>query len=697
MPTLLKFSGDEEFYIGGRKRSSCMDSSLVLSLAPCREILCRPCKRTRVNITKLHTETKPKQDDKNYISRLPDECLYEIFRCLPAARDRSVCACVSKHWLLLQSSMRRNEIKKSKPTVTSAGEVSSGNRPENNTQHQTIPSSQDSLEEFCYNGFGELTNGQSESVEVVGGGKDAAKKGACEKQPRWAIGDLSRCLEGNKATDIRLAAISIGMVGRGGLGKLKIRGSHSFRGVTDMGLSAIGLGCPGLRILALWDCPLVGDNGLSSIAKGCPLLEKLDLHNCPMIGDKGLEAVATNCPGLLTLNVESCPQIGNKSLKAIGQHCFNLESFSISNCAFVGDKGIMPIVSTSTKLIKVKLQAVKVTDSTLSAMGHYCKALTDLMLVNLQNVTEKGFYSMGNALGMQKLKCLSVTSCRGLMDASLVALGQGCPILKQVCLRKCEFLCDKGLKAFTEVAKSLENLQLEECNMISTVGLIEALGNCCGKLKILTVERCCGVRECGPVTMAVNACESLKSVNVRYCPGFGNGCLALLGSVCPQVQSIDLSGLDGITDDGLFELLGNCKTSLVKLNLSGCIEVTDRAVFVIQRLFGKSLQSLNFDGCQKLTDQSLRFIAECCSSLQELDVSRCGITDDGLVFLASGSHDCLDILSLSGCVQITDKALPYIGKIGERLHGLNLQRCSGISSRALDLLTAHLWRCDLLV
>lgn len=233
--------------------------------------------------------------------------------------------------------------------------------------------------------------------------------------------------------------------------------------------------------------------------------------------------------------------------------------------------------------------------------------------------------------------------------------------------------------------------------MISHLGLIDALGSCSGKLKVLTLVKCTGIKESGLGEVPVPTCESLKSLSIRSCPSLGNGCLALLGRACPQVQSIDFSGLAGISDDGLFALFGSCKTSLVKLNLSGCIEVTDRAVFVIVNLFGKTLLSLNLEGCRKVTDQSLGFIAHYCAILQELDISKCGITDNGLVSLASAASYCLQILSLSGCMQITDKGLPFIGKIGETLIGLNLQQCRGISSRARDLLATHLWRCDLLV
>lgn len=147
----------------------------------------------------------------------------------------------------------------------------------------------------------------------------------------------------------------------------------------------------------------------------------------------------------------------------------------------------MSLVSSSTKLEKVKLQAVKVTNHTLAAIGLYCKNLTKLTFVNLQKVTEKGFQALGNSSVMQKLKLLSITCCRGLTDPGLESIGQGCPSA-----RKCELLSDKGLKAFTKTAISLENLQLEECNMISHFGLIDALGSCSGKLKVLTLEKCTG-------------------------------------------------------------------------------------------------------------------------------------------------------------------------------------------------------------
>ena len=46
------------------------------------------------------------------IEVLPDECLFEIFRRLPSGKERSSCACVSKRWLMLMSTICKDEIER---------------------------------------------------------------------------------------------------------------------------------------------------------------------------------------------------------------------------------------------------------------------------------------------------------------------------------------------------------------------------------------------------------------------------------------------------------------------------------------------------------------------------------------------------------------------------------------------------------
>ena len=272
---VIGISGDDEFYSGGSFYPNPMDLGCLFSIVSQVDVYCPPSKRPRISAPFIFGRNELEQDKKPSIEVLPDECLFEIFRRLDGGKEKSSCACVSKRWLMLLSSIRKAEICHELPV--------------------------------------------SNDVDMVTGDED---------QDLESDGYLSRCLEGKKATDIRLAAIAVGTSSRGGLGKLSIRGSNSLRGVTNLGLSSIAHGCPSLKALTLWNVPYIGDDGLSEIAKGCNLLEKLDLCQCPTISNKALIAIAENCPNLTSLNIESCSKIGNEGLEAIGRLCPKLHSVS---------------------------------------------------------------------------------------------------------------------------------------------------------------------------------------------------------------------------------------------------------------------------------------------------------------------------------------------------------------------------------
>ncbi|XP_071721757.1 EIN3-binding F-box protein 1 [Rutidosis leptorrhynchoides] len=574
---------------------------------------------------------------KNHVSIeiLPDECLFEIFRRLPGGEERSAAACVSKRWLSLLSNIRGNEICKSSP--------------------------------------------KNEETEDAG--------------------YLCRSLEGKKATDLRLAAISVGTASRGGLGKLSIRGTNkASHGVTNLGLKAVSRGCSSLKVLSLWNLPAVGDQGLAEIANECHQLEKLDISQCPGITDKGLAAIAKNCPKLTDLTIESCIHIGNDGVQAVGQSCPNLKSVSFNDCPKLTDQGISSLMSSATfSLSKVKLQALNVTDVSLAVIGHYGKVVTDLALTNLPNVGERGFWVMGHGQGLQMLKSLTITSCGGVTDNGIEAVGKGCPNLKQICLRKCMLLSDNGVASFTKAAVSLESLHLEECHRITQLGLFGTLLNCGGKLKALSLVSCFGLKDLNlNLPPSSSSCTSLLSLTIRNCPGFGDASLALLGNLCPQILYLDLSGLHGITDSGVLPLIKSCKSGLIKINLSNCLNLTDRVVFSLVELHGWTLEVLNLDCCKMITDASLSAISKNCQILSDLDVSKCAITDSGILALARDSKLNLQVLSLSNCFMVSDKSLPSLRKLGQTLLGLNIQNCKSISHHSVDLLLEQLWRCDIL-
>ncbi|XP_054798185.1 EIN3-binding F-box protein 1-like [Prosopis cineraria] len=656
MSKVLGFTGIDDFFPGGSIYANPKEPSLLLSLGRHVDVYFPPQKRSRISAPLERSQIngpflfggewfEAEKKLQTSIEDLPDECLFEIFRRLPGGQERSSCACVSKRWLWLLGYICKDEICSNKKTSYESD-----------------------------------VNGEEADVEELGGG-----------------GYLSRDLEGKKANDVRLAAIAVGTASRGGLGKLSIRGDNSGCAVTNVGLKAVARGCPSLKALSLWSVTTIDDEGLIEIASGCPQLKKLDLCYCPTISDKALIAVAKNCPNLTELSIESCPRIGNEGLQAVGQFSTSLRSLSIKNCTCVGDQGIASLFSSASfSLTKVKLEALPISDLSLAVIGHYGKAVTDLAFKFLPNVSEKGFWLMGNGHGLQKLNSLSIASCQGVTDIGLDALGRGCPNLKHLYLCKSAFLSDYGLASFSKAALSLESLKLEECDRITQLGIFGVIFNCCAELKALALTSCFGIKDQNLVLPSVSPCQSLQSLSIRNCPGFGDATMALLGKLCPQLQYVELSKLEGVTDAGFLPVLLNSEAGLVKVNLSHCINLTDKVVSSIANKHGLTLEVLNLDGCKKVSDVSLMAIAENCPLIWDLDVSESAITDAGVTALAGGGMFHLQILSLSGCSLVSNKSLPALRNLGETLLGLNIRNCKAINGRTIGKLVERLWRCDIL-
>ncbi|KAK1429618.1 hypothetical protein QVD17_11832 [Tagetes erecta] len=635
MQKLVSYSGEGEFSLGKSMFQSPIKSGIFSSLGHHTEVYSLPCKRSRVTAPFVFNEEVYKKQ-KTTIEVLPDECLFEIFRRLDGNQERSSCASVSKRWLMLLSTIRKDEVSR--------------------TLEQKV-----------------IAN----NLENING-------------------HLSRSLEGKKATDIRLAAIAVGTASRGGLGKLSIRGSNVARGVTDFGLKAIARGCSSLTGLSLWNLSSISDEGLIEIANECHQLERLDLCKITGISNKSLVAIANNCPNLTELSIEACSNISDEGLQAIGQRCRNLKSVSLKNCLEIGDQGIASLLaSASYSLTKLKLHTLNVSDMAMAVIGHYGIAVTDLALTDLCKVTEKGFWVMGHGQGLQKLRSLTVASCFGLTDIGVEAVGKGCPNLKQLSLYKCALLSDNGLYLFAKSAVSLESLLLDECHRVTQCGIFSMFINRDTKLKSLALKSCLGYKDM-TTRISLSRCNTLKALSVHNCPGFGNSSLMLFGKLCPELQHVELTGLHGITDNGFTPLIECCEAGLVKVNISGCVNLTDNVVCEMSKVHGGTLEVLNLNGCRSVTDASMAAIASNCLLLNELDVSECEITDIGIAALARAVHLNLNVLSISGCRLVSDMSLPLLLKIGGSLVGLNIQHCHGISSSAVGLLVDRLWNCDIL-
>ncbi|KHM99176.1 EIN3-binding F-box protein 1 [Glycine soja] len=152
----------------------------------------------------------------------------------------------------------------------------------------------------------------------------------------------------------------------------------------------------------------------------------------------------------------------------------------------------------------------------------------------------------------------------------------------------------------------------------------------------------------------------------------------------------------GITNVGLLPLLQNCEAGLVNVNLIGCWNLIANIVSALVKIHGGTLELLNLDGCWKITDASSVAIAKNFIVINDLDVSKCAITNAGIAILSRANQPSLQVLSLSGCSDVSNKSAPFLTKLGQTLLGLNLQNCNSIGSDIMELLVEKLWRCHIL-
>jgi EIN3-binding F-box protein len=300
------------------------------------------------------------------------------------------------------------------------------------------------------------------------------------------------------------------MANANGLHKLKSLTIASCRGVTDVGLEAVGKGCPNLKSVHLHKCAFLSDNGLIAFTKAAISLESLQLEECHRITQFGFFGVLFNCGAKLkALSLVSCYGIKDLDLELSPvAPCKSLRSLSICNCPGFGNATLSVLGKLCPQLQQVELTGLKgVTDAGLLPLLESSEA--GLVKVNLNgciNLTDKVVSSLVNLHGWT-LEVLNLEGCKNISNASLVAIAEHCQLLcdldvsmcaisdagmttlahaKQLNLQilslsGCTLVTDRSLSALRKLGHTLLGLNIQHCNSISSSAvemLVEHLWRC---------------------------------------------------------------------------------------------------------------------------------------------------------------------------------------------------------------------------
>ncbi|XP_020269957.1 DNA repair protein rhp7 isoform X1 [Asparagus officinalis] len=309
---------------------------------------------------------------------------------------------------------------------------------------------------------------------------------------------------------------------------------------------------------------------------------------------------------------------------------------------------------------------------------------TEIHLSDCSWGTEGEFEEAFGGCNTEKLKvlelnisgrCLPDYVLRGILARSIKNL----PLLTKISFRGNYRLSDDGLNAIVSSAPSLSCINLSQCSLISSAGIINVAEKLESVLKELYIDECqdvdamlilpslmklknlevLSVAEIETVSnkfvrKLVSSCGStIKELGLSGCRKLTAGSMKVIGESCSLLRSLDLRNLNRLNDLAIGYLANGCR-SIQKLKLRRNA-FSDEALAAFLEASGGSLIELSVNNFAKVGQQTAIAISRRCSStLKTLDLSFCRNMSDEALGLIVDSCSNLQILKLFGCTQVTN-------------------------------------------
>lgn len=194
-------------------------------------------------------------------------------------------------------------------------------------------------------------------------------------------------------------------------------------------------------------------------------------------------------------------------------------------------------------------------------------------------------------------------------------------------------------------------------------------------------------------------CPALVWLSLKRLPGLTDACLARVARGCAQLEVLDVSDCDVLTDESCGELaslaslrvlyakdvhlLSDDAARAIVLGCGPRLEVL--SLWGVHRFLGTGfercdrLASLNLCSCSAVDDAAVVGAVRGCPALLSLCLRECHLLTDAAVVALSSSLGRLEHLDLRYLPAISDRALAAVAAGLLHLRSLNLTHCSGVS------------------
>ncbi|KAJ0811080.1 putative F-box domain, leucine-rich repeat domain superfamily, F-box-like domain superfamily [Helianthus annuus] len=612
---------EDVLYHGMPKYQTLEESDIFLSLGQHVDVYFPTRKRSRVTAPFVFSEPMFKKQ-KTTIDVLPDECLFEILRRVSGGQEKSSCASVSKRWLMLLSTIHRNEQKEAQEYDKSGGSITRCLKGKKATDIRLAAIGVGSNNR---GGLGELAILGNNSSKVTDFGLMTVARG-CPSLTSLTLWNLSSIKDDGVteiANECRLLE--------------KVELSHC-PGISDKSLIAIANNCPNLTSLSIESCANIGNEGLQAIGKSCPRLKSISIKNCPLVGDQGVVSLVTSASSsLMKLRLQGLT-VSDMSLAVIGHYGLALTDLELNGLNTVTGKGFWVMGS-----------------------GQGLQKLKSIVIANCNGVTDLGLEALGR--GCPNLKQASVQKSAFLSDNGIVAFAKVTQSVETVNLEECHAVTQLGIFGLLVNCSTLKALSLTKCLGIKDLPMVIPSGlSPCNSLTSLSVRNCSGFGNFSLGLMG-QLCHNLEDIVLTGLHGITDSGLTSLIKNCESgLTKVNLSGCVNLTDKIVSEISMVHGATLEVLNLDGCRSITDAGVVTVARNCF-SLRELDVSK-SAITDFSVAALA--CSeqvNLQVLSISGCQVSNKSLPFLKKLGETLIG-LNMMQCRGVSSSA---VGLLGEQI------------------------------
>ncbi|GAU35724.1 hypothetical protein TSUD_258990 [Trifolium subterraneum] len=410
----------------------------------------------------------------------------------------------------------------------------------------------------------------------------------------------------------------------------------------------------------------INSTDLFLIAHSFPLLEELDLSNpinCKNYNGflDAIKALSLALSKLRKINLSRHCYLNNQSVYHLFKNCMLLGEVILFKCYGVTCDGIAFSLLERPKLWSLSFSnttfgsarfGTKVTSLFSDSLVSCLNGLTCLDLSSL-SISDELLTSI--AREVLPLKRLVLQNCTGYNFAGILSLLSKCQSIQYLDLQNAEFMTDHRVAKISLLLGDLVSINLSECRKLTNSALLALVSNCPLlseiKMEHTSIGKNIAKNSNDLIDFGLN--PQLKSLYLAHNSWLRDENLILFASILPNLQLLDLSDCDCISEEGICEVLKRC-CKIKHLNLAKCNVV---------RLLG-----LNFE----------------VSNLEVLNLSDTNVEDETLYTISKNCCGLLQMI-LEKCLLVTMNGVKHVVKNCTQLREINLRDCIKVHMHAISV------------